>query len=371
MKLERFQTGAILIFVMFLVTALMVLILELASLASYESDSAKVFVNELQAMEAAKSGIFIAMLYLESDARAEAENEDEPPYDWLGDAWAKDYQFALGNATVALHIEDEHRRLNIFDLVNGNQSAQYRSTKNQFLDLLHATAERFEDRVPEELMSQLDAYVYRTRKTPLKTKDELMFIDGFSGHFFFGEGPSESEEDGLGEEVTLFPGLRAYIALYPSSNTVRINVNTAPEEVLMSISPHITRDRAQQIIQERGPGTDNGAPFTSIADLRERLEELMKTRLPPNGQFTLDSEISGRLTVKSDYFTITSKGAVETTSGRVTIVSVQALVLRAGATTRILSIQADPEKHFFRQEDVERTQSDFPEFYQKLYPEDQ
>jgi len=128
--------------------------------------------------------------------------------------------------------------------------------------------------VESDYYSRLDP-PYRCRNASLETIDELLLVKGFSPE--------------------VFGRLRGYLTVYGAD---KVNVNSAPKQVLASLSEQMDATLAQVIVERR-----NQKPFESVSELREL----------PGVTDSLYTEISRMLTVDpaDRYYNVSSRGEVD------------------------------------------------------------
>lgn len=86
---------------------------------------------------------------------------------------------------------------------------------------------------------------------------------------------NEGKIDSLTSELAAIPGftpdlVQRILPFISGASFSKININAAPEQVLMALDPNMTPDIAAQIIARRDPGDPQGA-FTSMTDLTSQI----------------------------------------------------------------------------------------------------
>jgi general secretion pathway protein K len=104
------------------------------------------------------------------------------------------------------------------------------------------------------------------RNAALSSLDELLAVKGITPEIYLGE----PEEEGEAPTTRFDRGLRAALTVHGDSQL--ININTAPAEVLAAISPRLSEETVERIVERvRGadevPGTSDDAPFTALDEL--------------------------------------------------------------------------------------------------------
>lgn len=132
---------------------------------------------------------------------------------------------------------------------------------------------------------------YEVKNAPLDTVDELLMIKGFDRSILYG-GPSIEDEE------VVYSGIAGWLTTWGDG---KINVNTAPREVLMTL-PEIEEYVIDAILEER-KGLD-GLPNTKDDGFRTVEDVVAKTGL--------DQQLAGLLTTSErKYLRVISIGDVE------------------------------------------------------------
>jgi len=103
---------------------------------------------------------------------------------------------------------------------------------------------------------------YACKDGPFETVEELLLVRGVTPSLFYG---TSAGEDDTGEAFSLRKGLADLVTVYSRSN--RVEVNSAPKEILMTI-PGINEEVATKIIEARKerPLKDLNAIRTALGD---------------------------------------------------------------------------------------------------------
>ncbi|MGE5248178.1 MAG: type II secretion system minor pseudopilin GspK [Verrucomicrobiota bacterium] len=228
----------------------------------------------------AEAGTAAARIALRQDAR-------QNTFDTLDELWSREAPpFDLGDGTIRVTVEDEERKLNLNLLVlpNGNAPDENRLAEFRLL-LSHlgldpALADAVVDwldnddspRVGGAESSYYEAlpYPYRAKNDLFDSIDELRLVRGFS------------------KEV--FEKVRPFVTVTSSG---KVNINTAPKEVLMSLSAGeisagggaIDESAANQLIAyrlehpfRRPEDIGNVSPFFQDLYRKTRLRDLIDVR---------------------------------------------------------------------------------------------
>ncbi len=187
------------------------------------------------------------------------ELHGEEAYHALNDPWAQEFEHEFGEDTILeIKVVDHERRFNLLRLVEGEEADQERA-KKAFIALLENVRpdtnpgpESLVDRIitwmkdktgwktPEKGSSQ--PLVAKGSSLPLVSLDDLTLVDGIDSGFLDGE------EDENGKYT---PGIRYYVTIQSNQ---KINLNTASKAVLMTLSPDITNEIAEAVVEARGGG---------------------------------------------------------------------------------------------------------------------
>lgn len=185
----------------------------------------------------------------------------------------------LGADRVSVVIRDESRRINLNQLawiqapeegdISETETFQQISRLLQQFDLGDVHTERILRYVNDHFGTG-----ERLKNEPLDSLRELLKLEGFDADVLF----TGDEEEDAGNT----PPLARFLTIYPKTpgigNNVYnslVNLNTAPEEVLLALSDDVTRTDARNIINWRDQTDENNEQqvFRRISHLREALGE--------------------------------------------------------------------------------------------------
>lgn len=155
-----------------------------------------------------------------------------------------------------------------------------RELANAVIDWLDADTDQTPPRGAEDAVYQGLTPAYRSANRRMADVSELLLVEGF--------------------DAEAYEALVPYVTALP--DYVKINVNTAPIPVLMSLAPGIEEQDAEALVDRR-----DDLPYMSEGEF------LDEPALAGPAQAILSK--AGGLAVKSDYFLV--KGAVEVGSARV------------------------------------------------------
>ncbi len=225
------NNGVALVLVLLVVSILVVAVLEFNYTSRVNAAVSHARHGRLQAACLARGGVNFARALLEADDR-----------NIMLDTWADIPPVFTGNGSFRIEIIDEERFVNVNNLLSKNEKIR-EGTQRVLSNLLALSG------VEPGLLADL------YERLPLQTKD----------------------------------GLPEYLTVFPQEG--RININTAPQVVLQSLSEEISEDMAEAIIDYRSK-----VPFRSIAQL-----------MPIVGRDVF-ARIKDTITVRSTTFTIVSIG---------------------------------------------------------------
>jgi general secretion pathway protein K len=298
------ERGAALVTVLLAVTLLTVVVVEFTYSAQVDHHLTYNALKALQATYLARSGVNLAMLALKKDIQNSA-------IDSLGDDWARALPpLPAGEGVVLVRVSDEQGKLNLNALrtANGTINGRWREVAERLfalrdldpglLDPLLDWLDR--DDFPEPRGAERIHYLslippYVPRNDLLLTLGELGRIEGFT--------PAIRAR--LDEVVTVLP-----------SNNTKINVNTAPLEVLAALFPAVEQAALEQFLRSRVE-----TPAHGPTDLRERLRFTPRS---PVDALTLTD-------VRSEFFAVHALATVAPISQGLTVI----VQRRAAAVTPI------------------------------------
>ncbi|MDP8256876.1 MAG: type II secretion system minor pseudopilin GspK [Candidatus Alcyoniella australis] len=280
----RSQSGVALIMVLLIIAILSILVLEFHFNARVNFAIANNIADDLRANYLALSGMNVAGKFL-------VEDYNDNKYDHLNEDWAMPLPpIPIGDGMVTVQIVDENSKLNLNRLVRTSGSINKR-TQDQLaalfvsLDIDPALVNPIIDWIDpndQDVVSGVyedSAYGYsqmtpsvQPRNGPMSSLSELRQVAGFNDE--------------------IFSKVEPYVTIFGGS---RININTAPVEVLAalieSIEPGTSGDWADVIVESRAE-----KPFKK-KNIRRDLKRL---GLPSN----LARQLNKACTVKTRTFNI-------------------------------------------------------------------
>jgi general secretion pathway protein K len=197
-------------------------------------------------------------------------SQDTNEFDGEGDDWWRPVVYNYRGISISMTIRDECGKLSINRL---EDKRLFEALKRLFdeLEIELSVADSIKDWVDSDSISETEgaegdyyqALGYRIANSPVKSLGELYLVKGITD--------------------SLYRKLSNYLTVYGEG---KVNVNSAPPELLMALSDALTRDVADSIIEAR--------PIKSLEELREL----------PGMSKELYFEIRPLITNKCDYFKV-------------------------------------------------------------------
>ncbi len=249
----RKDRGVALILALLVLAILIVLVGQMVITSVQNRSIAENQLADLQNSYGTRSGYERALLVLQ------AHLEKEPGVDAPGGTWAQPIELDLGKAHVVVEIRDSGRFLNLSRLVNEKGevnptvAAQFRRL-TAILGHPPDTAERIIDYIDADSRGE---YEQGARNQQLFNLEELLRIQGMPPEALYGGKTGNEEKKGLLSFLTVWP---REVPKGPHPPAVAVNFNTAPAEVLLSLSDKMTPLVAQEIVTDRGRTGADGRP---------------------------------------------------------------------------------------------------------------
>ena len=217
------EQGVALLTTLLILVMIIVLANEIFRLGSRTAQTSAYGRDSVRAIQLAQAGISAARVALREDAKNNS-------YDTLEEFWAQPTPFfELGDGAISVLIEDEDRKFNLNKLVMGNGNAPDEDRVAVFRLLL--TNMRIDPSLADAFVDWLD-------------NDDTPRVGGAeSGYYLSLPRPYKAKNDLFDtvEEILLVRGVtpEIYDKLRPFvtvSSSGKININTAPPEILMAMS---------------------------------------------------------------------------------------------------------------------------------------
>ncbi len=316
MKILKERKGMVLILMLAFMALFMALIVSFSADESQDIELAYNFRDSLQAQYVARAGV---------EAASATFAEDDATYDSLDEDWGNFEELAL---TAAAYLEgarfsgsitDECGKFDLNGLSVQDYGRQYRIaqfkrlftvleidiSEEELNDLCLSLIDWMDEDSEVNIGGAEDEYYqsltppYHCKNSPLDSPEEILLVKGMKPEYFYG---TETNE-GIGKYVTV-------------NTEGKININTASETVLKSLSESITEDVVNSIMDCR---PFKSANFTCVQGLD----------LSGGGE---SDWVKSTLDIKSSRFSADMKGIMQ--SGAV--VNVKAILERINNSTRIV-----------------------------------
>jgi general secretion pathway protein K len=285
------EGGIAMMMAIFTITILMIIATEVMYETNVELIVSSQQVNQLKAHYAAKAGVQISLLRIAIYRKAAAMAGDMVPTSMLDPIWQMPFSWppvmpeatsiiAKGEIQKAVKaskmegqyiatIESEGSKIDINDLDSPSKVIAD-STRQQILQIFQSQMENNEEFSNrhrgddfEQIVDNITDYIDADKAGRGRTGgDESVLYPDRPNEFIPPNAPFKTLEElhmvaGMTDE--LFDLLKTRVTVY---GTKGVNVNYAKKDVLMSLSPQITDERADKIIEdrakkERGPFKDN------------------------------------------------------------------------------------------------------------------
>ena len=231
------RRGFVLFLVLVVVAVLAAFLFSVTYFTSLSFSRADQLKNYAKAYHGAVSAVKVALKFLKNDDNG---------YDGAGDDWSSPLHYAYGGVTISVRITDECSRLNLNELKNPLYFKVFQRLLDE-LNLDPSLADAVKDWIDRDSQvtgsngaeaDYYEAFGYKPSNGPMKSLGELYLVKGFT--------PKVVKK--------LWP----YLTVYGSG---KINVNSAPKQLLTALSEQITPDLADSIIEAR--------PLRKLQDLME------------------------------------------------------------------------------------------------------
>jgi len=274
------QEGVALLLAVMVLAILVALIGQMVVTSTHNRSVAQAGLADLQNGYAARGGYHYATLYLQAD------KERDAAVDHLKEDWASPLAVPIPETSTRVwaHIHDTGRKLHLGYLVNpaGERDPEYEGRLKRLarhLGIRDEVVDRIADYLDKDTKGKYEA---GARNALPYTLEELLRIPEIPRQTLFGD--EEREKPGLVEFLTLWPaaaqggspggsgsgGGGAGGSAPAASSAPKVNVNTAPLEVLISLDDDLSEEIARSIIRHRETRRTDGSfqIFKSPADLK-------------------------------------------------------------------------------------------------------
>ncbi|MDW8305913.1 MAG: type II secretion system protein GspK [Leptospiraceae bacterium] len=325
MKRRRGFVVLMLVFLILSLTLSSVLVLFSRSLGEYRSAAYQ--AGRVRAKMLAQSGLETAILVV---------TRIPPEQLYQFGLFASPISFPLGNGIVSLTLQEETGKININRLVHFFDDEMDLRTR-EMLDRL-ATSFSLSYEIWDAVVDYIDEnstpmpkgfekeqYLQlnpprRIKNSRLHSLEELLLIPGFDRRLVYEDIRSEAlqqersmdfltEEERLAvtkDDFILANNLTTALPYDPLEATgERININTAPYHVVLSLSEFMTPTIARKIIASR---FRRGGRFRNMAEMLQSVPELSQRT---TGDITLAQEIEQRIVFQDRLYKIVSEASLE------------------------------------------------------------
>ena len=295
----RDERGIALLIVLLAITLLTIVVIEFTDAAQVETHLALSARNALQATYLARSGVNVAEALVIVDAQISAG------HDSAQDFWARPYPpLPIGDGTVAFRVRDEARFLNLNDMFDkdGNQLQRNVAVFRRLFNVLGVDQRilmAIVDWIDRDTSPQVTppgaeqpSYLGLTpppivRNGPLLTLRELLLVRGVT--------------------PTVLARLEGFVTVLPITKGLRVNINTAPAEVLYALSDGMLADPG---VVDRVIASRDKEAFTAPSEALDNvtgLREALTSGGDDNASF---------LDTNSTYFRIEAVGEINDVAAR-------------------------------------------------------
>ncbi len=256
MSFSRRREGFVLFIVLVIVATVAVFLFSLFFVSNLNLKKTEDFKDYTIAYHAAVSATKIALKFLEQDRNG---------FDGEGDDWASPFSYNYRGIFVSLKISDECGKLNVNRLTDPliYRMGERLMENLEMEDIIPAVKDWIDsDDYPEDGGAEsfyYEAFGYKPSNTAMRSIYELLYVKGV-------------------DEKT-FKKLKNFLTVYGDG---KINVNSAPKEVLLSLGDDMNEEAVNSIIQNRPikdiavlktlPGFDEGLYFKIKPRITNRCE---------------------------------------------------------------------------------------------------
>jgi general secretion pathway protein K len=247
------QSGIALLIVLLTITLLTIVVIEFTDFTQVETHLAFSARNALQATYLARSGVNVA------EALVIVDQQITPGNDSLQDVWAKPFPpLPIGDGTVAFRVRDEARFLNLNDMFS--KDGYKLDDKVEVFTRLF-TVLGIDQRILMAIVDWIDS-----------NQDPEVTPPGAEQPYYLGLTPPQNVRNGplltlrelllvRGVTPTVLARLESFVTVLPPYG-LRVNINTAPAEVLYALSEGMLADPG---VVDRLIASRDTEAFTSVS----------------------------------------------------------------------------------------------------------
>jgi general secretion pathway protein K len=305
------QTGIAMILAIMAVFLLSVAVLQTRAGVDLAEEIAISSAQEIQAFYLARSGLALVREALaDDDPEVDSYNDDWAAANDLGAIPIADVGWAIGK------VEDEEGKFNVLDLVNqdGESDENTDMAALRLEDLLQILG--LEESRAVEIVDSLIDWMDFDNSVTGSGAEEPYYSSLVPSYTCANEHPTSVDDlaliKGIGPVLLRegegdVPPLLDYITVHGKKKAGdkfrRININTAPLQVIAALSPEIDLELAEEIVAYR-----DGEPFNSAAEVKD---------VPgfPGEEF-FSNELAFLIDTSSDHFSARVTGETSSASSR-------------------------------------------------------
>ncbi|MBI3272039.1 MAG: type II secretion system minor pseudopilin GspK [Planctomycetes bacterium] len=295
-RAARGRRGVALILTLLVLLIVTIVVMELAFSTKSDLRVAANHVGDLQNGYALKSGLAYAKVFLKDDL------EKAGAVDHLHERWAEPIEpivivpaeEGIPAIQVTLALEDEERKFNLSSLLvqeKGKEAKvdeKARERLGRLLTILGTKDPSIPSRVADFMDADTEGQFEQGARNlgagSFRLPSDLRLVPGITEVMLLGSNAGPAPVRGLLPLLTIW-------------GDGKVNVNTAPSEVLQCLSPHVTPEIADAIVRFREGKSDSG-DFNFFKNPAEDLKKV--PQLTPE----LAGELAPLLVVKSRFFSV-------------------------------------------------------------------
>lgn len=296
---RRSERGVVLLLSMLVLMVLIIVVSQMAMSSAHNKSISVNYVQDLQNSYALKSAYYHATLYLKHDL------ETAPKVDSLHERWSQAIAVKLNETEGGARIVDESSKINLSYLIkaDGQVDPIIKDMLVRLVRLLEHSDETV-DRIIDYIDSdQQGDFEVGAKNAALFTVDEIVGIEGMKPEVLYGGKVEGQEKKGIIDFVTVWPKPEGGGGGGGNPDDSKININTAPFEVIMALSDKMTATVANEVVSYRSQ-MDGTEPrhFKSVAEVKN----------VPGMTDEIYNSIASKLKVASRIYSIEATGRTST-----------------------------------------------------------
>lgn len=298
---RRSERGVVLLLSMLVLMVLIIVVSQMAMSSAHNKSISVNYVQDLQNSYALKSAYYHAVLHLKHDL------ETAPKVDSLHERWSQAIAIRLNETDGSARIVDESSKINVSYLIKADGKVDP-IIKDMLVRLVRML--EHSEEVVDRIIDYIDAdqqgdFEKGAKNAALFTVDEIVGIEGLKPEVLYGGEVDGQEKKGIIDFVTVWPKPEAGGGGNPEDS--KININTAPFEVIMALSEKMTTTVAGEVVSYRSQ-VDGTEPrhFKSVAEVKN----------VPGMTDEIYNSIASKLKVASRVYSIEATGRTGTLEKR-------------------------------------------------------